>query len=150
MNKTLSVSAIENGTAIDHIIAGQALRIVSLLQLSHDDKQISIGLYQESSAMGRKDLIKLVDRQLSPQEVDRIAILSPNATINLIRNFEVVEKKKVTLPQQIEEVVPCPNPRCISNHEPMPTSFSVRRHAGGVICLQCRYCRKVFTQDDLC
>lgn len=144
-----AVSAIQNGTVIDHIDAGYGLKIVQLLKIATHKKQVTIGLNLPSSKLDLKDIIKIEDRELSPEEANQVAILAPDATINIINNFEVNNKFKVTLPNTIEAVIPCPNPRCISNHDKIPSSLKVLRRIRKNTRLQCHYCRELFTQQEI-
>lgn len=146
INKTMAVAAIRNGTVIDHITPGQALAIVQLLNLAQDGKRITLGLNLPSQTQQNKDLIKVEDWELTPAEADRIAILSPNATINIIQDYEVAKKFKVSLPETIANIFRCPNPRCISNHEAIASHFFVKSHSQKIL-LQCRFCRKSFSQS---
>lgn len=149
LTKTVAVSAICNGTVIDHIPAGQALSIIKFLKLTGHNRQVTLGLNLPSSHLGYKDLIKVEERTLSSEETSQVAILAPEATVNLIENFSVKNKFKVTLPKRIEGVISCPNPRCISNHETAVSKISVLQRWRGNIRLQCHYCRKTFSQEEI-
>ncbi len=146
--KTLSVNAIKNGTVIDHIAAGQALKIIRLLKMTHHHKIATLGLNLPSETLQYKDLIKVEDWELTQDEANRVAILAPNATINIIRDYEVVKKFKVQIPSFIVNVISCLNPRCISNHERMYSYFHVKQRRKQVL-LQCRYCNKIFSYQDI-
>src|SRR3990167_4815959 len=111
MEKTLSVTAINNGTVIDHIPAGQAITILRLLKLVDHKNQITIGLNLMGSR-GLKDLIKMENRYLSEREAHEIAIFAPDATINVIKDFKVIKKQSALLPETIVDIMRCPNPRC--------------------------------------
>lgn len=148
MEKTLSVAAIKDGTVIDHITAGYALPIIRLLHLVREQRRVTVGLNLVSKRMGNKDLIKVENRQISADEANQIAIFSPHATISIIANFQVTKKFTVSLPESITGVVPCPNPACITNHEPMSTRFypSSLKHT---VQLRCAYCEKVFAREEI-
>ncbi|NCB27420.1 MAG: aspartate carbamoyltransferase regulatory subunit, partial [Bacteroidia bacterium] len=118
MRKELQVAALENGTAIDHIPSEAVFKVVSLLQLQKLSNRITIGNNLKSSKMGKKGIIKVSDKFFREDEINRIALVAPNVNLNVIRNFEVVEKKKVVLPDEIIEIVKCNNPKCITNNEP--------------------------------
>lgn len=148
MTKTLSVSAIENGTVIDHITAGNALKIIRLLSLTEKDRQVTVGLNLKSRAMGRKDLIKVEKHEITEDEAGRIAILAPHATINIIKNFAVKKKFIVQIPARIDHVLVCPNPTCITNHEKMETSFLIHPFKKEFR-LACRYCERIFSKDEI-
>jgi aspartate carbamoyltransferase regulatory subunit len=146
VTKSLSVSAIENGTVIDHILAGQALRIVRLLSLAASKHKVTLGLNLTSCSMRIKDIIKIEHREITIPEANQIAIFAPNATINIIQNYQLVKKFRVQLPQYIQKCLTCPNPRCISNSDPMETHFYVNGHGENVE-LYCKYCEKSFSHD---
>lgn len=149
MNKTLSVSAIKNGTVIDHIPAGQAFRIMRLLQvLDHKKHKVTVGLNLPSREIGLKDLIKIENRVLAPDEANEIVIFAPLVTINIIKDFEVVQKLKTHLPKEITQVFLCPNPVCITHHEPIDSVFRIDSQ-GKQIKLICYYCEKIFDRDQV-
>ena len=146
--KTLAVSAIKNGTVIDHITAGQAYRIVKFFNLGSHHKQITLGLNLPSDSMEYKDIIKIEEWELMPDQANQVAILAPRATINIIEDFKVTKKFKVSLPASISSVITCPNPKCISNHETINSFFHVLP-SKPLVRLQCKYCRKMYTQNEL-
>jgi aspartate carbamoyltransferase regulatory subunit len=143
-NEGLLVRRIKNGTVIDHIAPGEALNVVKILGITGTTQEaLSIATNVQSGNMGRKDIVKLTNRELSKEEVNRIALISPNATINIVRNFKVVEKKGVEIPRLIEGIVRCPNPGCISNtSETIRSRFEVLKKG-----LHCCYCDWVITRD---
>ena len=143
-NEGLLVRRIKNGTVIDHIDGGEALNVVKILGITGTTQEaLSIATNVQSRNMGRKDIVKLTNRELSKEEVNRIALISPHATINIIRNFKVVEKKGVEIPAVIEGIVRCPNPGCISNtNEPIRSRFDVLQTG-----LHCCYCDWIITRD---
>jgi aspartate carbamoyltransferase regulatory subunit len=138
MGKELQVAALENGTAIDHIPSDAVFKVVSLLQLQKLNNRITIGNNLKSSKMGSKGIIKVSDKFFREDELNRIALVAPNVNLIIIRNFEVVEKKKVVLPDEIVEIMKCNNPKCITNNEPMKTRFHVTDKEK--VELQCHYC----------
>jgi aspartate carbamoyltransferase regulatory subunit len=146
--RAFKVFAIKEGTVIDHIKAGQALKIIQILKLYANDKIVSVGLNFPSKTQKFKDIIKVEKRELTSEEANRVAILAPQATINIIRDFEVVKKFKVQIPEQITKIVICPNPKCITNNEPMPTVFQVQANKNEVK-LHCQYCEKTFDQNEI-
>ena len=143
-NEGLLVRRIKNGTVIDHIAAGEALNVVKILGIAGTTTEaLSIATNVMSGQMGKKDIVKLSNRELSKDEVNRIALISPKATINIIRNFKVYQKKGVEIPTLIEGSVRCPNPGCISNtNEPIKSKFVVLPNG-----LRCLYCDSVITKD---
>lgn len=146
--KTLAVNAIKNGTVIDHIYAGEALKIVLLLCLNKHPKIVTLGLNLPSKTLEAKDIIKIEDRELNPQEANQVALLAPKATINIIKEYEVIKKFPVQIPDLINSQFSCPNPKCISNHEKIATVFYVKQRQQHRV-LQCKFCRKVFTQHEI-
>lgn len=147
MAKALQVTALENGTAIDHIPTQAVFKVVSLLQLDKLNKRITIGNNFRSNKMGRKGIIKISGMFFEEDEINKIALVAPNVNLNIIRNYDVVEKKKVTLPDEIHEIVKCNNPKCITNNEPMSTRFHVadKEH----VVLQCHYCEIKISKEDI-
>lgn len=142
------ISRIAEGTVIDHITASQATPIWYLLKLHQHDKRIYMGLNLHSTTMKKKDLIKIEERALQPEEANQIAIFAPDATISIIQNFVVKEKYKVTPPKQLIGCIRCPNSKCISNFEGSKGSFAVSTFANSIQ-LSCIYCRKIYSPDDL-
>lgn len=146
--KTLSVSAIKEGTVVDHIRAGQALKIIRLLRLDANGNRVTVGLNLKSKSLGLKDIIKVENIFLTEGQAAQIAIFSPAATVNVIQNYELAKKFKVQMPEAIGSVLACANPRCITNTERIPTLFTVEENHHHVI-LRCRYCEKHFTRDQM-
>jgi aspartate carbamoyltransferase regulatory subunit len=147
MNKELQVKALENGTVIDHIPSDKLFKVVSLLQLDGVDNQITIGNNLSSKLMGQKGIIKVADRYYEEEEVNRIALVAPTAKINVIRAFEVIEKKELSLPDGFTGIVKCPNPKCITNNEPMPTHFQTISKKP--IVLKCLYCEREVAEENI-
>ncbi len=142
------VFAIKAGTVIDHITAGHAVKIVRLLNLADENRIVTIGLNFSSKKMGLKDIIKVEGRELTEEEISRIAIFAPQASINIIKKHEVVKKFHAEIPETIEYVVTCPNPKCLTNHESLTSKFHVS-HKNNVIHLKCHYCEKVFLEAEI-
>ncbi|MDD3976530.1 aspartate carbamoyltransferase regulatory subunit [Methanomicrobium antiquum] len=141
----LLISPIQNGTVIDHIKAGEALTVLKILGITGStEESLSIATNVLSNTTGtKKDIVKISDRELSKGEVNKIALISPNATINIIRNYRVVEKVGVEIPDVLTGVVKCPNPGCITNsNEPIETKFEVVDET-----LHCLYCDNIITSD---
>lgn len=147
MGKELLVAALKNGTAIDHIPSNQVFKVVSLLRLQELKNPITIGNNLESKKMGSKGIIKIADKFFEEDEINRIALVAPKVNLNIIRDYEVTEKKNVTLPDEIIEIVKCNNPKCITNNEPMKTRFHVVDKEKVV--LQCHYCELKIKKDDV-
>lgn len=148
MNKTLSVSAIQNGTVIDHINPGMALRIIKMLRLLEKKYQVTVGLNLFSKTMSLKDLIKIENHNLKKDEANKIMIFAPKATINIIKNFEVVEKIITHLPPDVSGVFACPNPACISHAEPVEGFFTIEEQ-GKFVKLVCKFCEKGFDRNQV-
>lgn len=146
--RAIKVSALQRGTVIDHLRHGTGLRVLAVLGLSDSDQTVSIGLNLDSKRMGRKDLIKIENKELTRGEIDKIAILSPEATLSIIRDFQVVSKLGPELEGELEGVVQCQNPSCISNHEVTPSRFLVAEREP-VLRLRCAYCERVVPQDEI-
>ncbi|KKP59601.1 MAG: Aspartate carbamoyltransferase regulatory chain [Candidatus Magasanikbacteria bacterium GW2011_GWC2_34_16] len=146
-NKLL-VTAIKDGTVIDHITAAHALKIIRLLNLADHNKRVTVGLNLPSKTMGLKDLIKVEGRELTEEEIKRVAILAPEATINIIKNYQIAKKFHAEIPDVIEYVVVCPNPICITNNENMDSKFIVKKEKNNIK-LKCWYCEKTFPQEEI-
>ena len=131
------VAAIEHGTVIDHIPAAKTYQVAQLLGLFELTSPVTIGINYPSQKVGNKGIIKVSDKFFTDDEISRLSVVAPNIILNIIRDYEVVEKKTVVPPDEIRGIVRCNNPKCITNNEPMPTCFHV---ANGV--LTCHYCEK--------
>ena len=138
--KELQVAALKNGTVIDHIPAEKVFTVVSLLGLQDMKTPITIGANFESKKLGRKGIIKVADRFFTDEEISRLSVVADSVKLNIIRNYEVVEKKTVIMPEEIKGLVKCNNPKCITNNEPMTTLFHVMDKEKGI--LRCHYCEK--------
>lgn len=146
-NKTvLEVSALENGTVIDHIPAGSLFKIINILSLDKITNRITFGTNLESKRIGTKALIKIADMEVDRHYLSRIALFAPEAHISYIKNFEVAEKIRLTVPDTIEGGVKCANPVCVTNHEKVIPKFDVVDKSK--ITLRCRYCEKITTTDQ--
>ncbi len=143
----LQVKAIKNGTVIDHIPPELLFKVVSLLQLDGASNRITIGNNLTSKKMNKKGIIKISDRYYEDEEISRIALIAPLAKINVIKEFEVVEKKELSPPERFTGIVKCPNPKCITNNEPMNTRFEVI--CKNPILLKCNYCEREIQQNDI-
>ncbi|MCI7001226.1 aspartate carbamoyltransferase regulatory subunit [Prevotella sp. P5-50] len=138
MNKNeMLVAAIENGTVIDHIPSEKTYQVAQLLNLDKLSSTVTIGYNYRSKKLGKKGIIKVEDKWFTDEEISRLSVVAPNIVLNIIRGYEVVEKKTVCTPDEIKGIVKCNNPKCITNNEPMPTYFHV---TNGI--LTCHYCEK--------
>jgi aspartate carbamoyltransferase regulatory subunit len=145
--KELKVQFIKNGTVIDHISPGMALKVLKILRV--DEKigsTVSVLMHVPSKMSKWKDVVKIEDRELDPQEVDRIALIAPSATINIIRNFNVVEKHRVSLPDRVREIVRCTNPNCVTNTRGEPVTNEFLVESKDPLRLRCKYCER-FVED---
>ncbi len=145
----LRVSKIKAGTVIDHIPSGRSLTVLEILGITPGTEDtVSVLMNVPSQEHGEKDIVKIEGRKLEEEEVNKIALVAPTATINVIENFEVVEKKEVELPEIIEGVVECSNPACITNtSEPVQLRFEVVSETP--IRLRCTYCERITEEDEL-
>ncbi len=141
MEKKLKVAALKDGTVIDHIPSSKLFKVVQILHLDTCLNQITLANNLESKKIGSKGLVKIADRALAENETNKLALICPDAKINIIRNFEVVEKRPLVLPDEIREVIQCANPNCITNHQPVQTRFFVIKDETHK-CLKCRYCER--------
>lgn len=146
--KKLSVSAIQNGTVIDHIPAEKLFNVISILNLdSITDNLVTFGTNFMSDRLGKKAIIKIEDKFFEDIEIDKIALVAPNAKLNIINDYEVVEKRLVKVPERITAIARCMNPKCITNHEDIDTKFEVIND--GKIALRCKYCEKITDQEHM-
>ena len=134
------VAAIENGTVIDHIPAEKTFQEVNLLELQNLSTPVTIGYSFSSSKVGCKGIIKVSDKFFTDDEISRLSVVAPNIILNIIRDYEVVEKKQVITPDELRGIVKCNNPKCITNNEPVSTIFNVVDKEAGT--LKCHYCDK--------
>ena len=139
----LRVSKIENGTVIDHITAGQAVNVLAILGIDGTSgEEVSVGMNVPSDRLGRKDVVKVEGRELSQDEVDVLSLIAPAATINIIREFEVAEKHRVSRPGEVTGVLSCPNANCITTeNEPVDSRFEVLEEG-----VRCTYCDTIIRE----
>ena len=146
----LKIKAIENGTVIDHITANKALHILKILGLPDPETtNVTVAMNVSSSEIGRKDILKIENRELDAKELNQVALIAPKATINIIRDFEPVKKDKVGLPDKITSILKCTNPKCITNYEnePITSIFNVIQTHPPVV--RCHYCEKLIKTEDI-
>ncbi|MDY0266459.1 MAG: aspartate carbamoyltransferase regulatory subunit [Methanimicrococcus sp.] len=145
----LRIKAIENGTVIDHITPGQALNVLHILSLGEDFTNTVSVVMNAGGSRGDKDVVKIEGRELTEKEVDAISLLSPKATVNIIRNFEVIQKRQIKTPEYIFGIVKCVNPNCITNSsEPIEAKFAVTANEKvKSLILRCVFCESVMTED---
>jgi aspartate carbamoyltransferase regulatory subunit len=148
--RTLRVSKIKDGTVIDHITRGHALNVIKILGIDgRGDGVVTIAMNVPSQKLGVKDIVKVEGRELNPEEVDKIALIAPHATINIIRNYRVVEKQRVKLPSIIYGIVKCANPTCISNSETEPVKSIFYVEGEEPLKLRCHYCGHIMGREDV-
>lgn len=137
-HEPLMVAAIENGTVIDHIPPHRLFEVIRLLHIDENDQDtLFIGNNLRSKVMEKKGIVKIANRFFSQAQLNQLSVVAPNATLCIIRNYEVTEKRPVVLPAELRDIVRCNNPKCICNNEPMPTRFLVQERT-----LRCHYCEK--------
>lgn len=144
--EALQVAALCNGTVIDHIPSEKLFTIVRLLGLEEMKNNITIGFNLESKKLGSKGIIKIADKFFCDDEINRISVVSPHVKLNIIRDYEVVEKKEVRMPDELKGIVKCANPQCITNNEPMPTLFHVVDKDNCIV--KCHYCEKEQRREE--
>lgn len=148
MEKKLKVAALKDGTVIDHIPSDKLFKVVKILHIDTSTNQITLANNLESKKIGSKGLVKIADRALAETETNKLALICPNAKINIIRDYEVVEKRPLVLPNEIREIVQCGNPNCITNHQPVKTRFFVLKD-GNPVRLKCRYCEREIKIEEV-
>ena len=146
-NKELLVAAIENGTVIDHIPTEKTFLVVNLLKLQNENHPVTIGFNLPSKKVGEKGIIKISNKFFTDEEINRLSVVAPKIVLNIIKDYEVVEKKTVETPDELRGIVKCNNPKCITNNEPMHTVFNVVDKTHGI--LKCRYCDKEQQIDNV-
>jgi aspartate carbamoyltransferase regulatory subunit len=145
--KELKVSAIENGTVIDHIPANNLFQVLKILNLEGYENLILFGTNLDSKKFGKKGIIKVRDKYFKPEEINKIALVAPTATLIVIKDYAVVLKKKVETPKEIVKLVKCFNPHCITNHENIATKFHVIDN--NELKLKCSYCEKIMEEENM-
>ena len=147
MSEKLQVEAIQQGTVIDHIPAGQGIRILKRLHLESAGKRITVGMNLPSKDHCLKDIIKVEGRMFTEDEAHQLALFAPSATINVIDNFDVVNKFSMQLPETLVGVFACPNSNCISLNEPVKSYFYVSKRDDAQVKMRCKYCEKSFNKE---
>ncbi|MCK5823539.1 MAG: aspartate carbamoyltransferase regulatory subunit [Bacteroidales bacterium] len=145
--RILSVTAIKDGTVIDHIPAKSLFKVISILELDTLNTQMTFGTNFNSKKLGRKALIKISNKFFKDEEIDKIALVAPDAKLNIIKDYQVVEKREVEVPDKIVGIVKCMNPNCVTNNEKVVTKFDVVSKKD--VALKCCYCEKITDQEHL-
>ena len=141
------VSAIRNGTVIDHIRQGNALKACEVLNLINEKGSITIGINFDSMKYGYKDFIKIEDKELSQEEVNKLALIAPEASVNIIEDYKVIKKVKVDIPDTLINIVKCQNPNCVTNHEEIKTKFVLINKQP--LKLMCHYCERAVNSSEI-
>ena len=143
----LQVAALQNGTVIDHIPSSKIFEVINLLHLEKVSTSVTIGINLKSKKMGHKSILKIADRYFTDEELNQLSVVTPNVSLAIIRDYEVVEKKEVKMPDELIGIIKCDNHKCITNNEPMKTHFHVLDKEKGI--LQCRYCNREVTLNNV-
>ncbi|MBQ8222394.1 MAG: aspartate carbamoyltransferase regulatory subunit [Bacteroidales bacterium] len=147
--KELIVSAIENGTVIDHIPANKVFEVIKILDLEHSKNSVYFGTNLDSKKYGKKGIIKISDKYFAPEDVNKIALVAPSASLIEIKDYEVVNKHSIETPERIDGIVKCFNPNCVTNKEGVPTKFAVTKDDNGKVQLKCHYCEKYTKENNI-
>lgn len=149
-NGKIRIVKIHDGTVIDHIRAGKALEVLKMLGITgKEGNVVTLAMNISSSRIGKKDIVKVENRDLDSAEVARIALVAPEATINLIKDSKVIKKTRVELPDIITGVMVCTNPRCITNKEREPIRAKYQVTSKNPIKLKCLYCWTHIEEKDI-
>ncbi len=141
----LKVEKIANGTVIDHIASGKGLRVLEILNIkSGYPGRVALVMNASSDKMGKKDIVKIADKHIDDKTADRIALISPEASLNIVKEYEVVEKRNVKLRDRLSGIGKCPNPKCITNHEAMESDFKLEDKG-----VRCTYCERPFKPEEV-
>jgi len=146
-DKKLQVSAIKNGTVIDHIPANSLFKVINILGLEKIESQMTFGSNFESKRLGLKAIIKLADIFFMDDDINKIALVAPEAKLNIIKDYKVVEKKIVEVPDTVTGIAKCGNPKCITNHEGIVTKFAVVSKKK--VAIKCHYCEKITDSEHM-
>lgn len=149
MKEELRVQKIKDGTVIDHIKAGKGKKVLDILGIENGFPNISALLMNvPSKRVGKKDIVKIENKALEKTEVDKIALIAPHATWNVVKDFKVIKKSKIEIPDMLEGILKCPNPKCVTNmNEPVKSKFKVEEKEP--VKLRCVYCERLFSLEDM-
>ncbi len=142
MKKELKIPRIKDGTVIDHITAGNAVKVLRILGIPEGSSSVVSVAMNVKSRLGKKDIVKVENRELDPYEVDKIALVAPKATINIIRDYEVAEKHRVELPDELIGIARCSNPTCVSNAKGEPVKSRFKVISRDPLRIKCYYCER--------
>jgi len=147
--KELKVSAIRNSTVIDHIPSEKSFQVIKILNLENTTNQIYFGTSLDSKKFGKKGIIKISNKYFKNEEINKIALVAPSATLIEIADYEVTKKEKVHLPNYIEKIIKCFNPKCVTNIQGITTKFKVIKDHKGTMKLLCHYCEKTMGKENI-
>ena len=147
--KKLQVSALKNGTVLDHIPSNYTFHVIKILGLEASESPLYIGNHLDSKKLGRKGIIKISDRFFARDEINKIALVAPKATLIEIKDYDVINKTQVEIPDHIEKIVKCINPKCVTNNQDIETRFTVITDHHGKMKLKCHYCEKTMAQENI-
>lgn len=142
-NAEIGINAINNGTVIDHIKSENTLKVLKILKLN--EEQIMIGVNFKSKRLGKKGMIKISDKVLDMDELNKISFVAPNATVAIIKDYKIIKKSNLTFPKEFESVLKCGNANCVTNHEKIKTQFITL--SVEPIIVKCKYCEKTFGNE---
>ncbi|MDA3962235.1 MAG: aspartate carbamoyltransferase regulatory subunit [Planctomycetota bacterium] len=143
--RTMQVEAIDHGTVVDHIPSAVTLRVAELI--AEDGDQVFIGVNLKSKKVGNKGVVKIASRELRPATLSRLALLAPHATMCIIRDYQVVAKDPIPVPDSFTDIALCPNANCVTNHERWPTQFDVLSQRP--LQVRCLHCERDFPASEL-
>ena len=143
----MKIKKIENGVVIDHIPKGQGLKVLSILGIDENfHATVSMVMNTPSTTSGLKDIIKIEERALEEKELNKIALIAPSATVNFVHDYQIVKKRKISIPDAFEDVISCPNPKCISNKEGVACLKVEKKNP---LFVRCIYCERGYSQEEL-
>jgi len=145
----LIVSAIRSGTVIDHIPSEKTFQVINMLNLEGTENQVYFGTNLYSDKYISKGIIKISDTFFKDEEISKIALVAPSATLIEIEDYEIIKKQKVKTPSTVEKIVKCYNPKCVTNTETIPTRFKVITDHKGNMKLSCHYCEKTMAKENI-
>jgi aspartate carbamoyltransferase regulatory subunit len=145
--KHLDVAAIKNGSVIDHLDSKSTLKVAEILNIQNEEQVVLVGMNLTSKFLRKKGIIKIEGKIIDQKEASKIALIAPNATVNIIKDYEVVNKFQIVVPEIIEGIVKCFNPNCVSNYN----NIKARQHVvnKNPIKLQCHYCERIMSTKDI-
>lgn len=145
--RAYKVFKIENGTVIDHIPHWKAYKVLQILDLMGKTNLVTVGFGLDSRQFGKKDLLKIENKQLTQYELNKIALVAKNATINIIENAKIKHKFKVSIPRELNNLIVCENLGCITRHEKVPSKFYTI--SDDPIRVKCHYCETMISEKDI-